>query len=62
MPLGELQTTERPAGTAHDRATLFALKSGKGQYDAELLRQLVRLADAAERLVLYYEKIFKGGK
>lgn len=63
MPLGELPVSQRPEQQAHDQATLFALKSGKTAYDAELLRQLVRLADACDRLVKYYEKIFaKGGK
>jgi hypothetical protein len=63
MPIGHLPTAERPPGQAHEEHTLFALKSGKTPYDAELLRQIVRLADAADRLVKYYEKVFaRGGK
>jgi hypothetical protein len=44
---------------AHDLETLYALKSGKTIFDAEVLRQLNRLAAAAERLVAYYEKVFE---
>lgn len=33
---------------AHDEETLYALKSGKTVYDAELLKVLKRIADALE--------------